>query len=161
MQWLKIFVRPIPAYRQNPKLPSSAGSLHKGDAKTDISDALWLQRLHEYSRASFRLKGEVAAMRAYLRQPERLLDYAASHFRQTMCLRPAFVVSESSRAGLGAKIAAALEHAHLLVFRPREASSDALQKLIDRAGPRPALSRSRRSWPSCRSRFASLPGLLL
>jgi hypothetical protein len=38
MQWLKIFVRPIPAYRQNPKLPSSAGSLHKGPAKADISE---------------------------------------------------------------------------------------------------------------------------
>jgi transposase len=32
-------------------------------------------------RASFRLKGEVATMRAYLRQRERLLDYAASHIR--------------------------------------------------------------------------------
>jgi hypothetical protein len=32
-------------------------------------------------RASFRLKGEVAVMRAYLRQRERLLDYAASHIQ--------------------------------------------------------------------------------
>ncbi|CAN7729026.1 CMD domain protein [Rhizobium sp. LjRoot258] len=44
---------------------------------------------------------------------------------------PTFVVSESSRAVLGARLTAALEHAHLLVFRPREASPDALQKLID------------------------------
>ncbi len=51
--------------------------------KTDISDAQWLQRLHEYGllRASFRLKGEVAIMRAHLRQRERLLDYAASHIQ--------------------------------------------------------------------------------
>jgi transposase len=51
--------------------------------KTDISDAQWLRRLHEYGllRASFRLKGEVAIMRAYLRQRERLLDYAASHIQ--------------------------------------------------------------------------------
>ena len=32
---------------------------------------------------------------------------------------------------LGPKLAAALEHAHLLVFRPRDANSGALQKLID------------------------------
>jgi transposase len=56
---------------------------HVPGRKTDISDAQWLQRLHEYGllRASFRLKGEVAIMRAYLRQRERLLDYAASHIQ--------------------------------------------------------------------------------
>ncbi len=56
---------------------------HVPGRKTDISDAQWLQRLHEYEllRASFRLKGEVAIMRAYLRQRERLLDYAASHIQ--------------------------------------------------------------------------------
>lgn len=32
---------------------------------------------------------------------------------------------------LGPKLSAALEHAHLLVFRPRDASSAALQKLVD------------------------------
>jgi transposase len=56
---------------------------HVPGRKTDISDAQWLQRLHEYGllRASFRLKGEVAVMRAYLRQRERLLDYAASNIQ--------------------------------------------------------------------------------
>jgi transposase len=56
---------------------------HVPGRKTDISDAQWLRRLHEYGllRASFRLKGEVAIMRAYLRQRERLLDYAASHIQ--------------------------------------------------------------------------------
>jgi transposase len=51
--------------------------------KTDVRDAEWLQRLHEYGllRASFRPRGEVAALRAYLRQRERLLDYAASHIQ--------------------------------------------------------------------------------
>ena len=51
--------------------------------KTDVSDAQWLQRLHEYGllRGSFRPQGEVAALRAYLRQRERLLDYAASHIQ--------------------------------------------------------------------------------
>ena len=40
-------------------------------------------QLHEYGllRASFRPKGELATLRAYLRQRERLLDYAASHIQ--------------------------------------------------------------------------------
>ena len=56
---------------------------HVPGRKTDVSDAQWLQRLHEYGllRASFRPKGELAALRAYLRQRERLLDYAASHIQ--------------------------------------------------------------------------------
>lgn len=44
---------------------------------------------------------------------------------------PVFVVSDAARAGLGPRLAAALEHAHLLVFRPREASRAALQALAD------------------------------
>ena len=42
-----------------------------------------------------------------------------------------YAVSDFSRAVIGAKLSAALEHTHLLVFRPREASPDALQKLIN------------------------------
>jgi len=51
--------------------------------KTDVSDAAWLQRLHEYGllRASFRPKGEIATLRSYLRQRERLLDQAAAHIQ--------------------------------------------------------------------------------
>jgi len=43
--------------------------------KTDVNDAQWLQRLHSYGllRASFRPKGEIIELRAYLRQRERLL----------------------------------------------------------------------------------------
>jgi transposase len=49
--------------------------------KTDVCDAEWLQRLHEYGllRASFRPQAEIAGLRAYLGQRERLLDYAAPH----------------------------------------------------------------------------------
>src|SRR5271166_669087 len=56
---------------------------HVPGRKTDVSDAQWLRRLHEYGllRASFRPKGELAALRAYLRQRERLLDYSASHIQ--------------------------------------------------------------------------------
>jgi CMD domain protein len=42
---------------------------------------------------------------------------------------PAFRVSESNRKKLGARLAAALEHAHLLVFHPRDASPAALEAL--------------------------------
>lgn len=56
---------------------------HVPGRKTDVSDAQWLQRLHAHGllRASFRPKGEVAELRAYVRQRERLLDYAASHIQ--------------------------------------------------------------------------------
>ena len=51
--------------------------------KTDVSDAQWLQRLHSYGllRASFRPKGHFIELRAYVRQRERLLEYAASHIQ--------------------------------------------------------------------------------
>lgn len=44
---------------------------------------------------------------------------------------PAFAVSESGHAALGQKLSAALEHSHLLVYRPREANPEALQALLD------------------------------
>ena len=43
---------------------------------------------------------------------------------------PIYQVSDAGREALGAKLAAALEHAHLLVFHLREASPGALQALI-------------------------------
>jgi transposase len=51
--------------------------------KTDVNDAQWLQKLHQYGllRASFRPHQAIAALRAYLRQRERLLDYAAAHIQ--------------------------------------------------------------------------------
>jgi CMD domain protein len=44
---------------------------------------------------------------------------------------PAFRVSESNREALGSRLAAALEHAHLLLFHPRDASPAALEALRD------------------------------
>ena len=54
---------------------------HVPGRKTDVNDAQWLQQLHEYGllRGSFHPSGDIAALRAYMRQRERLLDYAASH----------------------------------------------------------------------------------
>jgi len=51
--------------------------------KSDVNDAQWLQRLHACGllRASFRPAADIAALRAYLRQRERLTDYAASHIQ--------------------------------------------------------------------------------
>jgi len=64
-------------------LVNARDAKHVPGRKTDVSDAQWLRRLHEYGllRPSFRPKGELAALRAYLRQRERLLDYAASHIQ--------------------------------------------------------------------------------
>jgi hypothetical protein len=49
--------------------------------KTDVSDAGWLRQLHSYGllRGSFRSAAEIATLRAYLRQRERLVEYAAAH----------------------------------------------------------------------------------
>ncbi len=51
--------------------------------KTDINDAQWLQKLHQFGllRASFQPSENIAELRAYLRQRERLNDYKASHIQ--------------------------------------------------------------------------------
>jgi len=64
-------------------LVNARDAKHVPGRKTDVSDAEWLQRLHEYGllRPSFRPQAEMAGLRAYLRQRERLLDYAAAHIQ--------------------------------------------------------------------------------
>jgi len=64
-------------------LVNARDAKHVPGRKTVVSDAQWLQRLHSHGllRASFRPKGEIAELRAYIRQRERLLDYAASHIQ--------------------------------------------------------------------------------
>ena len=49
--------------------------------KTDVKDAEWIQRLHEHGllRGSFRPRDELIALRAFIRQRERLTQYRASH----------------------------------------------------------------------------------
>jgi CMD domain protein len=44
---------------------------------------------------------------------------------------PMFRVLAEHREGLGDRLAGAFEHAHLLVFHPRDASPDALRRLLD------------------------------
>ena len=48
---------------------------------------------------------------------------------------PIYRVSDGGRRALGTRLAAALEHAHLLVFRPREAAPAAMQALLDAGWP--------------------------
>jgi transposase len=51
--------------------------------KTDVSDAGWLRQLHSCGllRGSFRPEAEIATLRAYMRQRERLTEYAAAHIQ--------------------------------------------------------------------------------
>ena len=51
--------------------------------KTDVSNAGWLRQLHSYGllRGSFRPEAEIATLRAYMRQRERLTEYAAAHIQ--------------------------------------------------------------------------------
>ncbi len=43
---------------------------------------------------------------------------------------PVYRLGEEARAQLGARLTAALEHAHLLVFHPRDAKGEALARLV-------------------------------
>lgn len=56
---------------------------HVPGRKTDVNDAQWLQQLHQFGllRGSFHPPEEIAGLRAYMRQRERLLDYAGSHIQ--------------------------------------------------------------------------------
>lgn len=44
---------------------------------------------------------------------------------------PVFRIAEAARGVLGARLAAGFEHAHMLVFHPRDAAAPHLQALID------------------------------
>lgn len=56
---------------------------HVPGRKSDVTDAQWLQQLHQYGliRGSFHPAEGYDALRAYLRQRERLVQYAASHIQ--------------------------------------------------------------------------------
>ncbi|MCB9698703.1 MAG: transposase [Alphaproteobacteria bacterium] len=49
--------------------------------KTDMSDAQWIQRLHQYGllRGSFRPRDELGALKSFLRHRERLSQYRSAH----------------------------------------------------------------------------------
>ena len=80
------------SYWSTPAMPKTRAGPQDRYQRRPMAAAV--ARIVELLRASFRLKGEVAIMRAYLRQRERLLDYAASHIQhmqkalQQMNLQP-------------------------------------------------------------------------
>lgn len=88
-RWRATGVYWIPAYEVLEQrgfamvLVNARDAKHVPGRKTDVSDAEWLRRLHEYGllRGSFRPEAKIAVLRDYLRQRERLLDYAASHIQ--------------------------------------------------------------------------------
>ncbi|VIO80572.1 hypothetical protein CI1B_84530 [Bradyrhizobium ivorense] len=51
--------------------------------KPDVSEPAWLRQLYSCGllRGSFRHDAEIATLRAYLRQRERLVEYAAAHIQ--------------------------------------------------------------------------------
>ena len=65
------------------QLVNARDAKHVPGRKSDVNDSQWLQRLHSHGllRASFCPKGELAILRSYLRQRERLLEAAASHIQ--------------------------------------------------------------------------------
>ncbi len=56
---------------------------HVPGRKTDVNDAQWLQQLHQFGllRGSFHPPLKVGELRTYVRQRERLLEYAAAHIQ--------------------------------------------------------------------------------
>ncbi|MFM0349444.1 IS110 family transposase [Paraburkholderia sp. RL17-347-BIC-D] len=64
-------------------LVNARGAKKVPGRKADVNDAQWLQKLHTCGllRTSFRPRQDVATLRSYLRQGERLLEYAAAHIR--------------------------------------------------------------------------------
>ncbi|WP_429817746.1 CMD domain protein [Ensifer sp. B1-9] len=73
------------------------------------------------------LKAEIGAGRA----TGPYGDYPAGPLSVENKAGPLYRVSDTNRDVLGERLSAALEDAHLLVFRPREASPQALQALLD------------------------------
>ena len=130
-------------------LVNARDAKHVPGRKTDVSDAQWLQRLHSYGllRASFRPKGEIAELRAYLRWRERLLDAAASHIQHMqkalteMNLQLHHVVSDITGATgmriIRAIIAGERDPAALAAMRDTRchSSADKIAKCADRPLP--------------------------
>jgi transposase len=122
-------------------LVNARDAKHVPGRKTDVSDAQWLQRLHSYGllRASFRPKGQIAELRAYVRQRERLLEYAASHIQRAlteMNLQLHHVVAEITGA-TGLRIIRAIlagEHDPKVLALLRDyrchASADTIEKAL-------------------------------
>ena len=124
-------------------LVNARDAKHVPGRKTDVSDAQWLQRLQSYGllRASFRPKGQIAELRAYVRQRERLLEYAASHIQHMqkalteMNLQLHHVVADITGA-TGLRIVRAIlagEHDPKVLARLRDYRCHASAETIEKA----------------------------
>ena len=83
------------------------------------------------SRASAALKEAIDAAinEAKMRGPYG--SYPAGPLSQEDTAGPVYRVEAMTRRALGPRLAAALEHVHMLVFHPRDAAPAALQALLD------------------------------
>ncbi len=77
------------------------------------------------------LFGAVAAASAEAAGRGPYGSYPASPLTREDVPGPAYRVPGAHRALLGARLSAALEHAHMLVLHPRDAAPEHLQKLLD------------------------------
>lgn len=77
------------------------------------------------------LRDDVLALAARTATPGPYGVYDASTLAQESVEGVVARVRPEERERLGQRLAAALEHAHLLVLRPREASAEDLQRLLD------------------------------
>jgi len=80
--WIPVF-EILESYGLEVLLVNARGVKNVPGRKTDVSDAQWIQKLHEHGllRGSFRPSEEISPLRAYLRVRERLVESAASHIQ--------------------------------------------------------------------------------
>lgn len=111
--------------------------------KTDVKDAQWIQRLHQFGllRASFRPDKQISVLRAYIRQRERLLDFKSSHIQHMqkalmqMNLQLHHVVSDITGA-TGMKIIRAIiagEHRPAVLAQHRDIRCKESSKTIEKS----------------------------
>jgi CMD domain protein len=81
--------------------------------------------------ASAALREGVDAAIAEARSRGPYGSYPAGPLSREDTAGPVYRVGEKTRRALGARLAAAFEHMHLLVLHPRDADSAALQALLD------------------------------
>lgn len=83
------------------------------------------------SGASAALRGAVDAAAAAAKGQGPYGLFPAGPLSREDSPGPTYHVSAQTRSALGARLAAAFDHLHLLVFHPRDAAPAALQALID------------------------------
>src|SRR3954454_21735757 len=90
----------------------------------------WLRQLHSYGllRGSFRPDAEIATLRAYLRQRERLVEYAAAHIQH---MQKALMEMNLQRHHVGSDITGATGMRIIRVIVAGERNPDVLATYRD------------------------------